>query len=147
KAGYRVEFVRNARVRGEMPASLRSARSQNMRWEAGRLATIRDQALPLLKQGVASRSITMIDAAVEQLVPPLSVPTALACFLLIAGLLTGSWVVWPAAASITLVALYIAVGLFLAGVGPHVYRALLHAPLYVGWKFLLYGRALIGPRE
>jgi cellulose synthase/poly-beta-1,6-N-acetylglucosamine synthase-like glycosyltransferase len=146
-AGLRVEFVPEAIVRGEMPPSLRAAGGQNMRWEAGRLATIRRQALPLLAQGVRARSATMVDAALEQFLPPLSVPALLAAAVLILAVLARSWAAWPAGAACVVLALYVGVGLVLARAGARVYRSLLLAPVYMIWKLVLYTRALAGPRE
>jgi cellulose synthase/poly-beta-1,6-N-acetylglucosamine synthase-like glycosyltransferase len=148
QAGIRVEFAPEAVVRAEMPDSLGGSDSQNMRWEAGRLATIRAQALPLLWRGLRRRDIAALDAAIEQLVPPLSVPVALGVVVLVAGAvlqLTLAWV--SAAALLGVIAFYILAGLFLADVPGRVYRALLHAPVYIGWKVLLYARALLGRRE
>jgi hypothetical protein len=131
-----------------MPASLAGSDTQNMRWEAGRLATVRRQALPLLRRGLRQGDIAAFDAAVEQLVPPLSVPVALAGVVLVAGMALGLAPVWvTAAALLGVIGTHVAFGLWLAAAPGRVYRALLHAPIYVGWKALLYARALFGRRE
>lgn len=148
RAGIPVEFAPEAIVRAEMPASLSRAGTQNLRWEAGRIATIRRQALPLLWYGLRRRNIAAIDAAIEQFVPPLSVPVAITGVILVAGLVLDLTPVWLVAAVLLgIVGLHVAFGLWLAGVPGRVYRALLHAPVYVGWKALLYARALLGRRE
>jgi cellulose synthase/poly-beta-1,6-N-acetylglucosamine synthase-like glycosyltransferase len=147
-AGIRVVFAPEAVVRAEMPASLGGSDSQNMRWEAGRLATIRRQALPLLWQGLRRRDVAAVDAAVEQLVPPLSVPVALAGVVLVGGAVPGLRPVWvTAAALLGAIIAHVAAGLWLAEAPPRVYRALLYAPIYVAWKALLYARALAGRRD
>lgn len=143
RGGLRVDFVPDAVVYGEMPNSLRGADSQNLRWEAGRLATIRRQALPLLRFGLRHANVAAIDAAVEQLVPPISVPTVLAFLALAGGLLAGTAVIWvPALAYIGALGAYVLTGLLLARVGPRGWLALGFAPLYVVWKCLIYLRAL-----
>jgi cellulose synthase/poly-beta-1,6-N-acetylglucosamine synthase-like glycosyltransferase len=145
EAGIRVSFAPEAVVRAEMPDSLSGSRTQNMRWEAGRLATIRRHALPLLGRGLRRRNVAALDAALEQLTPPLSVPVALAVVVLVAGLLLRLPVVWlSAAAMLAVIALYVLAGLLLARAPLRVYRALLHAPIYIGWKAFLYARALAG---
>lgn len=146
--GFRVRYAPRAVVRGEMPVSLAGAGSQNMRWEAGRLATVRGQALPLLARGVQTRNAAAIDAAVEQLVPPLSVPVAAAALVAVAGAALGATTIALAAlACLLLVGAHVAVGLALARTPARTYLALLRAPVYVAWKALLYLRALLGRRE
>jgi cellulose synthase/poly-beta-1,6-N-acetylglucosamine synthase-like glycosyltransferase len=147
-AGIVVEFAPEAIIRAEMPSSLRGAGGQNMRWEAGRLATVRGDVLPLLRRGLRRRDPVALDAAVEQLVPPLSVPVMLALVCLVLGLLFGLSFIWQAAALLLgVVALYVLVGLVIARVPPRVYVVLAAAPFYAGWKALLYARALSGRHE
>lgn len=148
RAGLRVEFVPNAVVYGEMPGSLRRAGSQNLRWEAGRLATVRRQALPLLAFGVRHAHLAAVDAAIEQLVPPISVPALIAVAALPAGLLLGVPALWlPAGAFLAILTGYLLAGLVLARVGPRSWLALGYAPAYAAWKCLIYGRALVSRGE
>jgi cellulose synthase/poly-beta-1,6-N-acetylglucosamine synthase-like glycosyltransferase len=147
-AGLRVRFAPEAVVRAEMPGTLAHAQSQNARWEAGRTATLRRQAWPLLCRGLRTRNVAAIDAAVEQFVPPLSAPVAVIVGGLIGGLLFGLPAVWLTAAILGVMAgLYILTGLVLARVPPRVYGALLHAPVYMLWKLMIYGAALAGRRD
>jgi len=147
-AGIRVTFAPEAVVLAEMPASLRRARSQNLRWEGGRLATVRRLALPLLLHGLGRRDLTAVDAAVEQLVPPISVPAALALCSLAGGLTLRIAEVWvPAAVLLQLLLVHLMAGLTLARVRPRVYAALAFLPLYIPWKAGLYARSLFGRGE
>ena len=149
RAGLRVDFVPEAVVRAEMPSSLRASNTQQERWEAGRLATVRRLALPLLRDGVRGRDAVKLDAALEQLVPPISLPGALALVCLVAGLALGAPIVWlPATVLLAALALHFLSGLALAGAPARAYLALAHAAPYIAWKTLLYGRALLrrGPR-
>ncbi len=147
-AGVRVAFAPEAVVRAEMPATLGGARGQNLRWEAGRLTALRRQALPVLWRALARRDLVALDAALEQLVPPLSVPMLLAGLGLVAGvLLRAPAVVGTAAVLLVLLALHVLAGLALARAPARVYRVLAMAPLYVGWKAWIYGRALVGRAE
>jgi cellulose synthase/poly-beta-1,6-N-acetylglucosamine synthase-like glycosyltransferase len=144
RAGLRVDFVPEATVRAEMPASLRASNTQQERWEAGRLATIRRLALPLLGRGLRAGNAVQIDAALEQLVPPISLPGALALLCLGAGLAVGAPIVWlPSAVLLLVLALHFLSGLVLARVPAQTYGALLHLAPYIVWKTLLYGRALV----
>jgi len=143
-AGLRVTFAPDAVVRAEMPASLAAAKSQNRRWEAGRLATVAGLAMPLLRTGIGRRSLAEVDAAIEQLVPPLSVPLILLSACLIAGVAAHLPQIWIASLiMLVLLALHLAMGLMLARVPGRVYRSLAAAPAYVLWKAALYGCLLI----
>jgi cellulose synthase/poly-beta-1,6-N-acetylglucosamine synthase-like glycosyltransferase len=142
-AGIPVTFAPEAVVSAEMPPSLGGSRGQNLRWEAGRVATVRRQALPLLLRGLRERRIAAVDAAIEQLVPPLSVPFAVATLCLVAGLLTHLPLVWVAASALLAsLVLYVVAGLLLANVPFRVYLALFQAPVYIAWKASLYMRAV-----
>ena len=139
----RVDFVPEAIVRAEMPTTLAAARSQNLRWEAGRIATVRRDALPLLGQGIRERDAVAIDAAVEQLIPPLAVATSVGVAAAAVGLAAGSPVVaLVAAAGAAGLVLHIVLGLVAVRAPLRLYRALVGAPAYVLWKLALYVRAL-----
>lgn len=147
-AGIGVTFVPAAVVYGEMPSSLARANTQNLRWEAGRLATLRRQALPLLIHGLRRRNVVALDAAIEQMMPPVSVPALLAAAAFGAGLLLRAPVLWLlAAAFLAVLALYVLAGVILARVAPRRCLALLYAPVYAVWKATLYARALVGRGE
>jgi cellulose synthase/poly-beta-1,6-N-acetylglucosamine synthase-like glycosyltransferase len=142
--GLRVTFAPEAVVRAEMPASLRQAGSQNRRWEAGRLATIRTMALPLFWAGLRRRSLVQMDAAFEQFVPPISVPATLLAVCLIAALfLHAGFLAAFSAAMLAVLGIHVLAALALARVPPRVYGSLCLAPIYISWKFILYARVLL----
>ena len=62
------------------------AASQNARWERGRLQLLKGPVRALIVQGIRQRSLMQLDAAIEQLIPPLSVPFAIAAACLVAAL-------------------------------------------------------------
>src|SRR5438477_17216 len=76
RAGIRVDFAPEASVMADMPVSLGQAVSQNQRWERGRLQLVREHVPALLLDALRRRSFVRLDAAVEQLIPVLSVPFA-----------------------------------------------------------------------
>jgi hypothetical protein len=82
-------------VLADMPISYTQATSQNARWEQGRLQLIRQQVPGLLLHALPRRSALCLDAAAEQLVPPLSLPLVLGTLCLGASLALGAVV--PAA--------------------------------------------------
>lgn len=67
-AGERVAFAPEASVRAPAPVTLGAARSQQLRWEAGRAALVRTWLPRLLR-----RDAVRLHAAVDLLVPPQSV--------------------------------------------------------------------------
>lgn len=142
-AGERVHYVDEASILGEMAAGERAARSQRARWEGGRLAIAGEHVWPLLAGAVRRRSATLLDLALDLLVPPLSVlVAATAAGLALSGLawLAGSQPVLATALwTATAVALlgYVARGWALAGMGWRGLRDLLHVPGFVAWKLVL----------
>ena len=141
----RVQYVPEARVAAQMPATAAQAASQRRRWEEGRAGLVRERALPLLGEGMQRRSLLLLDAALDLLTPPLAQLGALTlafaavtAFGVAAHLLAHpAW--WAAAAGFCLLALpvYILGGLRVAGAGPEAYAALLQAPVYALWKIAL----------
>ncbi len=145
RAGMRVAFAGEATVTGAAPDSLHDASGQHARWEAGRATAARRDALPLLVSGIRRRSIAMIDAAVEMLVPPISVVAAGLIACVVTGFAfeaTAATVV--AAAGIGALALYVVCGAVVARMSvTDAFKSALAAPRYVAWKSAVYIRALV----
>jgi 1,2-diacylglycerol 3-beta-glucosyltransferase len=143
--GQRVTFAPDAIVWAEMPSSLKAARTQNVRWERGRQEMVRQYVPRLLRASLARHSYLLLDAAVEQIIPPFSLVAAASLLLLIGALALQSM---PATLlGVFLVvgqAVYILAGLGLSGAPRKVYQALLYAPIFIVWKVWLYLRVLIG---
>jgi hypothetical protein len=147
RAGVRVDFAPEAHVLADMPVTLAQAASQNDRWERGRLQLARGEVPRLLLEGLRRHSWLRIDAAIEQVIPPLSVPFALGGLCLVVGAAIGAW---PAAAlaavSLAGQVVYLLAALLLVRAPLRTYVALGSAPVYVAWKLGLYGRALLTSR-
>lgn len=143
--GYRTAFAPEAKVFGEMPATLAAASTQNLRWESGRIKVAMRWAPRLLATAIKRQSIVSLDAAVDLSLPPLSVIASLAVIALTVGSLGGS-VALSAMAAVALVSLsaHVVGGMIVARVPSSEWKALLFAPAYVLWKLLLYARALTG---
>lgn len=143
--GVRVDFAPEAIVLADMPVSFRQAASQNARWERGRLELLRRHVPALLASALSTRSAVRLDAAVEQLIPPLSVPVVLGGLCLAAGVLLGQ----PLLALLAGLGLagqvaHLLAGLVMVGAPAQAYLSLACAPVYVCWKAWLYARALVG---
>lgn len=144
RAGVRTDFVPEATVRADMPTTIRAANSQNMRWEAGRISAARTSAIAMARDGVRARSAVLFDAAVEQLIPPLSVVVATGAFAALASWLAGAAAITAIATLGTVaVALHVLAGLAAVRAPRRTYVALLLSPAYVVWKVGLYARALL----
>lgn len=144
EAGYRVDFVAETTVLADMPVTFAQAASQNERWERGRLDMLRQRGGRLLLDGLRSGDAVRADAAVEQLIPPLSVPVVLSGLGIVAGLVLRSRPTTLLAGFSLLGQLgYLLAGLALVRAPWRVYAALSYAPAYVGWKVWLFGRALV----
>ncbi len=139
-AGYRVEYVHEARVLGQMVSTEHASRSQRRRWEKGRRILARQRGIPLLSQAWTKRSPLLLDLALDLLVPPLGELVALdAVGLTLTILLTplGGMAMWIWSASAFGVAVYGIRAWALSGVGPRGLLDLLWTPVYVVWKLTL----------
>lgn len=143
--GVRVTYVPDAVVSSEMPTTLRQARSQQARWERGRLDLIRICAAPLLRSFVRERNMAALDAALEIALPPLSLVlgATLGCLVVAAAL---HWApgLGLALALLGLLGLHVVIGATLADLSRRAYLSLLCAPLYIGWKCWVYIAAFAG---
>ncbi len=143
RAGLRVDFAPEATVLAEMPVTLAQSETQHTRWERGRLEMLRSEVPSLVADGLRGRSPLMLDAAVEQSIPPLSVGATLALLCLVV-----TWTLrlpagtWLAGAALVGQAAHLLTGLALTPTGWRVYAALAYAPVYLVWKIGLYVRAL-----
>ncbi len=151
KAGYRVGYVHEAQVLGDMAPPGPAAASQRLRWERGRAALARAEGPGLLLEGIARRDPMRIDLAMDLLVPPLS---ALSLTAALGAVAATTWhLVYGGSAAVAVpwllacgcLTVYVLRGLALSGVGLAGSLALLWAPVYIVWKVGLRLRAK-GPR-
>jgi cellulose synthase/poly-beta-1,6-N-acetylglucosamine synthase-like glycosyltransferase len=143
-AGVKVGFAPEASVLGEMPLTLAASRGQNMRWERGRLAVARRYAPKLLVAAVRHWSWPRLAAAIDLIVPPLSVValmgTAFLCLSFHPVCCHGR----PCAIAILLgLAAYVVGGLASARAPRRLWLSLGFAPLYAAWKGWLYAQTLV----
>ena len=140
-AGVRVEYVQDAHVFGYMAVSENASRAQRRRWERGRQALVREHVPALLKQAFSRRDGTLLDLALDLMVPPLGqllVVTVLGLSLSLVAMLWGGVVapvLWGAA--LLFIVVHVLTGWAHSGVGLIGLRDLLWAPAYVVWKMTL----------
>jgi cellulose synthase/poly-beta-1,6-N-acetylglucosamine synthase-like glycosyltransferase len=144
ESGARIHYAGEARVFGVMVSGEKAARSQRRRWEGGRFALARVQGPRLLKLAFARGDATLLDLALDLLLPPLSILAAWVAALLVLALLVHAQTatLLSLGAAICLVA-YVARGWMLSGTGLRGLLALAAAPFFVLWKVAL----LLRPRR
>ncbi len=147
-AGLRVTYAPSAIIWSAMPTSLKQARSQQMRWERGRLHLVLRHVPHLLWGTLRTGNIALFDAAMEILVPPLSVLASLIlCCCAGAFLLPSHPGLRLALALLAALLLYILIGLRLARLPLASYRSLLFAPAYIVWKLWVYVVSMVSAGE
>jgi cellulose synthase/poly-beta-1,6-N-acetylglucosamine synthase-like glycosyltransferase len=146
RSGIRVDFAPEAVVQADMPTTSADAASQNLRWEAGRIAVLRREVPGMLLQGLRRRDAIIVDAAIEQIIPPLSVAFAAGVLSMTAGAIAGSApIVALGFLGTTAIAGHIVAGLIALRAPARAYVALARAPAYIAWKLLIYARAALAP--
>ncbi|MES2464731.1 MAG: glycosyltransferase family 2 protein [Armatimonadota bacterium] len=147
-----VGYEPKARVWAQMPAGDAPAASQRERWERGRYRLLGQRVPGLLRAGLLRRKLALFVAAVDLMIPPLA---ELLGLLLLWGAITAVgitvkglpvWAFWVWLGAGASFVLYVLVGLKAAGANGETFRALLHVPVYVSWKLILYLRRFIGTR-
>ena len=153
--GGRVTFAPDAVVEAEMPDTLRSAQTQNARWERGRVEMARRYVPPLWREAWKAlgarqgrRAYLLFDAITEHIIPPFSIFTAASvlCFFVALILPPGSY---PLLKTTNLLLgsgvllgqiVYAFASLRLVRAPKKIYSALFYAPIFVLWKIGLYFR-------
>ena len=142
-AEVRVHYADEAHADGEMVSGAKTAGPQRQRWERGRFDLIRSQSAALLVAALTRPSALCLDLAFDLLVLPLSyVVLNIMALASVAGLATwrhnsfGIWL-WLAAACASGLALYVARGWQLSGIGARGIVDLARAPFFLAWKVIL----------
>jgi 1,2-diacylglycerol 3-beta-glucosyltransferase len=145
EAGYRVHYVDEAHVYGEMVSSATAARSQRIRWEGGRSALAKKYGVPLLRRGLSSNRV-LFDIALDVLVPPVSRLLVLSVLGLVAAALAARFAGGAPVslalfvASVAAIVFYVLRGWSVSGTGLRGLVDLGLAPVYVVWKATLMRR-------
>ncbi len=141
--GVKIDFAPEITVLSAMPASLKESRSQNLRWEKGRVQMARKYGLPYLIQGLLRANPDRLFAGLDQLIPPLSVIFMLTFLALVASVAIGEmWMIGMGLAMNLALAGHIFMGLLSSRAPLRVYRAFLFAPWAIAWKIVVYAQAL-----
>lgn len=144
--GIKVGFAPDAHVYSQMPNSLRAARSQNVRWERGKIDVMRHYSPRLLLAGLRNLNPAQVDGALELMIPPFSLTFFAAFASLGLGLLLRSpLAIGLGALIVAAQVLYTLRGLaILPSRSARVYLALAFAPWFILWKFGVYAAVALG---
>jgi cellulose synthase/poly-beta-1,6-N-acetylglucosamine synthase-like glycosyltransferase len=134
KYGYRVRFVREALVLGDMPLTAGTSASQHSRWEGGRVRLLRDWGLPLA-QKVLRGNLRLAEPLIDLLSLPLALEVfSLLILLLYPTMLTRTYV----SAAFAVILLHIAVVVHASPDRMGSIRTLCLAPVYLFWRLKMF---------
>jgi cellulose synthase/poly-beta-1,6-N-acetylglucosamine synthase-like glycosyltransferase len=148
-----IEFVPEAIIEAEMPSTAAGARTQNERWESGRIDLTRRYFPRLVRSALvrrARRRVTKLDTAADLVLPPFSVlvaATAVSSAIALGGARRGArgrTIAGIGIANVVAQAAHVLSALWMVRAPAAVYRALATAPGIVAWKVALWARALAG---
>lgn len=139
--GVKVHYVPEARSYGQAAGSWKDAEEQRLRWYGGVAGTRRRLAARLVAGALRFRSLLLLDAFLELVLPSYSLLTALAvlCLVLTAGLYLmrtepSPWMGIGAAVLLAGWVLYPWLGLAVDRAPGWAYRTLLAGPAYLLWR-------------
>jgi cellulose synthase/poly-beta-1,6-N-acetylglucosamine synthase-like glycosyltransferase len=143
QAGYRVQFVDETAVFGEIPVQGEGVKTQRARWEGGRLRMI-GLAAPKLLRGVLSGRLIFVEPLLELLLLPLAFHVTL---LAIASTAPLAAIRYAGLAGIAIVLLHLAVAIRVGGGNWRDVGTLAMAPFYVLWKLRMVPSLLRNARS
>ena len=138
----KIGFAAKAKVFHQESRSLNQATSQRLRWSSGRFHIAKTLGLKLFLKGLKEKNWPLLDASLPLIFPNyslqinLTLVTLLICSILplsffkyfsvglCIGLISGQFLLFLA-------------GVFIAGSPWKVFKAVLHAPLFLGWKMII----------
>lgn len=141
--GIRVSYAREAEVLSAMPSTLRASRTQNERWEKGRLSVAKRYFAPFVIGGLLGRSAMKVDAGLQQTIPPLSLVGLGSLVMLAVSVLVDNALAMVLGIAVAGgLTLHGAVGVLAARPPLKVLFSVAYVPWYVAWKLALYARSL-----
>jgi cellulose synthase/poly-beta-1,6-N-acetylglucosamine synthase-like glycosyltransferase len=140
-AGHDPVYAPNARLWAPLAVGGRAERVQRLRWEGGRFHVVRTRLPKLVGEIVRGRRWSLLDAAVDLLVPPLGVLTVIAVAgtgIAVVAVARGApvWIALPWAAASVSIPIFVLGGLASAHAPRTAYRSLALAPAHVASSLL-----------
>ncbi len=139
--GIKIDFAVKAKVFPQESRSLQQATSQRLRWSRGRFYVVKNLGLKLFLNGLRKGNLKMVDASLPLIFPNWSLQINL-IFLVLFGSLMLPLSHKPALVMVSLGLLgvqgvILAIGIGLVGDFWRVFKAVLVAPLFLVWKFMI----------
>jgi cellulose synthase/poly-beta-1,6-N-acetylglucosamine synthase-like glycosyltransferase len=143
-AGRKTWFVPEARVEPTGSPSLRGLQTQRLRWERGRVETLRRFAGALLARSLRERDVVSFDAFMSIAVPPLSLTVSASTGCVILGVMRRS-TTSIVLGTLGLVAVACATlrSLWMVRAPAKIYAYSLFFPLFVVWRTYISVRSLL----
>ena len=143
QAGYRVGFLDHVWVKAQMPMGGRGAEVQRVRWERGRIKTIRNYAPALLRR-LLGGDLRALDGLLDVLTPPVS----LIAMGLVPPLFIGN-AQQAYLALICIAAMYFhyLIAAWRYGSVADLFRLTFFIPWYFAWKTYIVASSLVTERE
>jgi hypothetical protein len=141
-AGHRVSYVDEAHADAEMTTNAQVASGQRARWESGRFELMRRQ-LPALLRAAGAGSHLCLDLALDLLTLPLTYVVLATALLVLAALgwhavgVVGTGWAWLGTAAAAMLALHVARGWWLSGVGWRGALDLARVPAFMAWRLVV----------
>jgi cellulose synthase/poly-beta-1,6-N-acetylglucosamine synthase-like glycosyltransferase len=143
QAGFRVKFVSETAVFGEIPTHGAGVKTQRSRWEGGRFRMIREQT-PKLLRGLLSGKLIFLEPLFELLLLPLAFHVAL----LILAVITPMPLVRDIGlAGLAIVVLHLTAAIVVGGGNWRDAGTLAMAPFYIVWKLAMIPSLLRNARS
>jgi len=143
RSGLRVAFLDQVWVKAQMPVGGRGAQVQRVRWERGRMITIKNYAPQLWRDFLAGHRHAL-DGLIDVLMPPVSL-----LFLLLLPALTlgGFWARSLALAGYAILAFHYLLAAWRYGNLASAFLLVGYIPWYVCWKTWIVLRSLVTERQ
>ncbi|TAK66366.1 MAG: glycosyltransferase [Bacteroidetes bacterium] len=145
-----VMFAPEATVVATMPSVAKHSESQRARWETGRFPVIKQYASRLLAGALRKRSLKLLDAVIDLVMPPfvnmLLLVTGFLCahaLLWTVGIEASGEYIWRWMVVWGIGVTHVLVGMLAVKADKLLFKALLFVPRYALWKVLLYGKLLL----
>jgi len=146
--GYVVHYNPRARFFSQRAADFSQGKPQRLRWMAGRADVAKRYIPVLIMEGIKSRNIRKIDAALDFLLPSQSMLLSMLGLAFFLQFWVGSEVLLGWLMGITLLECAICgIGVIRGGLGFKSYIALFLAPVYIIWKLWLRALAIFAKQE
>jgi cellulose synthase/poly-beta-1,6-N-acetylglucosamine synthase-like glycosyltransferase len=145
RQGEKIHFNPEPVVYAIMPEDASSARTQRIRWEGGRFASMKHRVPLVLKEAWKRKSLYIFEAAIDAAFPPLALLLLVTTMFVVVnalfvswGIITSGWMMWAWLSVIGMITVHCILGLILARVHPRNLLAFLYLPRYLIWKIGVY---------